>query len=222
MAEEVKRPKIELVQEEEDELAVPTEREESGGQADSNNPFANLDALRNPQDYEEFMAGEAVTAFPVRTLKEDMFLRINPDPQYTLMNQYTVLTRNGTYFVFPQFRAALGALPKRCNLHIAVDGHGEYFLLLIKQATPGSGQEDNVWYSTARTVAASAAKGWVKVTQKRGKENGGWGHVPVRHRMLEPDWPAKTFDVLLNTAFPERVITSLNHELIRQFKERGA
>ena len=34
------------------------------------NPFANLDALRNPQDYDEFLGGEAVTAFAVRTLKE--------------------------------------------------------------------------------------------------------------------------------------------------------
>src|SRR5262249_31835233 len=44
------------------------------------------------------------------------------------------------------FRDALGPLPRRCNLHIAVDGHGEYFLLLIKQPNPQ--QDDNVWYHT--------------------------------------------------------------------------
>jgi hypothetical protein len=187
---------------------------------DPNNPFANLDILRNPQSYEEFFGAEAATAFAVRTMKEDMFLRVSPDPNYTLLEQYTVQTRHGTYFVFPHFREALGALPKRCNLHVAADGHGEYFLLMVKQANPGSGQEDNVWYNTARSVAAAAAKGWVKVT-KYGRDRG-WGFVPVQHKMFTPAWPTKSLTELLNAAFPERVVASLSHELVQQFKERGA
>jgi hypothetical protein len=201
-------------------VAVASDQPASASEIDPANPFANLDALRNPQDYEEFMAGETVTAFAVRTLKEDLFLHVNPDPEYTLLGQYTVLTKNGTYFVYPQFREALGALPRRCNLHVAVDGHGEYFVLLVKQANPGSGQEDNVWYNTARTVAAAATKAWVKVT-KFGRDRG-WGYVPVQHKMFAPSWPAKPFAELLGAAFPDRVVTSLNHELIQQFKERGA
>jgi hypothetical protein len=109
----------------------------------SANPFANLDALRNPQDYEEFLGGEAVSAFAVRTLKEGMFLQVNPDPKYSLCGQYTVTTRNGTYFVYPQFREALGPLPRRCNLHVAVDGHGEYFLPPgeATEPRPGAGRQ---------------------------------------------------------------------------------
>ena len=104
----------------------------------SANPFANLDALRNPQDFEEFLGGEAVSAFAVRTLKEGMHLQVNPDSNYSLYGQYIVATKkDGTYFVYPQFREALGPLPRRCNLHVAVDGHGEYFLLLVKQPNPG-------------------------------------------------------------------------------------
>ena len=93
------------------------------------------------------MGGETVTAFAVRTLKEAMHVRVNPDPAYTLLGQYTVMTKQGAYFVYPQFRDALGPLPRRCNLHVAVDGHGEYFILLIKQPNPG--QDSNAWYQTA-------------------------------------------------------------------------
>jgi hypothetical protein len=213
MAEEV-RPKL---------VAVPTDPEaekQSIPQIDPNNPFANLDLLRNPQGYEEFFGAEPTASFAVRTLKEDLFLRVNPDPAYSLWEQYTVQTRHGTYFVFPHFRDALGALPRRCNLHVAVDGHGEYFLLLVKQANPGAGQEDNVWYNTARSVAAAATKDWVKIT-KYGRDRG-WGFVHVQHKMFAPTWPTKSLNELLNAAFPERVIASLNHELIQQFKERGA
>src|SRR5215831_10047867 len=101
----------------EEPATKPTDREEPATKDEQpKNPFANLDALRNPQDYEEFMSGEAVTKFAVRTLKEGMYLRVNPDPAYTLLTQYTVTTKNdGTYFVYPQFREALGPLPQRCN-----------------------------------------------------------------------------------------------------------
>ena len=46
-----------------------------------------LNALRNPQDYEEFLGGEVTTAFAVRTLREAMHLRVNLDPAYTLLEQ---------------------------------------------------------------------------------------------------------------------------------------
>jgi hypothetical protein len=195
--------------------------EQNGQAITPGNPFANLDALRNPQDYEEFLGGEAVSAFAVRTLKDSIHLRINPDTAYSLFNQYTVATRNGVYFCYPQFRDALGPLPRRCNLHVAADGHGEYFLLLVKQPNPGSGQDENVWYQTARTVAAAAMKTWVKVTKPPGNDRG-WGYIPVRHKMFDPSWPTKPFEELLFAAFPDRVITSLDHDLIQQFKERGA
>src|SRR5262249_793862 len=117
------------------------------------NPFANLDALRNPQDYEEFLGGETVSAWSVRTLKEAHHLRVNPDIAHSLLGVYTVETRtNGVFFCYPQFRDALGPLPRRCNLHVAVNGHGEYFLLRVKLPNPEA-DGDNVWYQTARMVA---------------------------------------------------------------------
>jgi hypothetical protein len=183
------------------------------------NPFANLDALRNPQDYEEFLGGETTSAFAVKTLREGMHLRVNPDPAYTLLGQYVVNTKQGAYFVYPQFRDALGPLPRRCNLHVAVDGHGEYFLLLIKQPNPG--QDDNVWYTTARAAAAAAMQGWIKITKPTGPDRG-WGYTRVLHKMFDLDWPTKPFEELLAAAFPDRVVTSLNHDLIVQFNQRGS
>ena len=144
---------------------------------------------------------------------------VNPDPEYTLLGQYTLTNKHGTYFVFKAFRDALGPLPRRCNLHVAVDGHGEYFLLLVKQPNPK--QDDNIWYQTARTVAAAATQGWVKVTKPIGDDRG-WGFIPVQHKMFEPTWPEKSFSDLLNAAFPDRVVNSLSHDLIQQFKDRGS
>jgi hypothetical protein len=73
--------------------------------------------LRNPQGYEEFFGAEPTTAFAVRTMKEDLFLRVNPDPEYSLWEQYTVQTRHGTYFVFPHFRDALRVLSRPNRRH---------------------------------------------------------------------------------------------------------
>jgi hypothetical protein len=183
------------------------------------NPFDDLDALRNAQDYDEFLSSEGSSAFNVRTLKESMHLRVNPNEAYTLNNQYVVATKQGAFFVPLQFRDALGPLPRRCNLHIAVDGHGEYFLLLIKQPNPG--KDDNKWYQTARMVAAAASSEWVKVTKPTGIE-GGWGFIPIRHKMFEPKWPERPFADLLKSAFPDRIVNRLSHDLIQKYKESGA
>ena len=89
----------------------------------------------------------------------------------------------------------------------------------MKQGNPGSGHEDNVWFTTARSAAAAGTKGWIKITKLIG---GGWGYVKVDHEMFEPVWPKKPFEDLLFAAFPEHVVTSLNHDLIQTYKERGA
>ena len=187
--------------------------------SDETNPFDDLEALRSATDYDEFLSAEGSSAFNIRTLKEDMHLRVNPDKNYTLNGHYVVATKQGTYFVSPQFKDALGTMPRRCNLHVAVDGHGEYFLLLIKQANPG--KDDNKWYETARMVAAAASLEWVKVTKPTGIE-GGWGFIPVRHKMFEPKWPARSFNDLLKSAFPDRIVNKLSHDLIQKYKEHGA
>jgi hypothetical protein len=57
------RPKLVAVS------AEPQADKEAVPQIDPNNPFANLDVLRNPQSYEEFFGAEATTAFAVRTMK---------------------------------------------------------------------------------------------------------------------------------------------------------
>jgi hypothetical protein len=68
------------------------------------NPFDDLDALRNAQDYDEFLSSEGSSGFNVRTLKESMHLRVNADEAYTLYGQYVVTTKQGAFFVPLQFR----------------------------------------------------------------------------------------------------------------------
>jgi len=187
---------------------------------DPANPFANLDALRNPQDYAEFASGEAVSRYRVRRLKEAMHVRVHHDPAYMLLGQYIVEPGGSgkeTFYVFPQFREALGPLVRKVDLHVAVDGHAEYFLLMIRRANDGA--DPNLWYDTARTVASAAAKGWIKVTKPIG---GGWGYIEVKHKMFDPTWPTKTFEEILRSAFEGRIVDSLNHELIKNFDQRGA
>ena len=205
------KPKLGLVGEE--------PQESKPDSSDETNPFDDLDALRNAQDYDEFLSSEGSSAFNIRTLKDSIHLRVNPDKNYSLLGHYIVNTKQGAYFVDPKFRDALGPMPRRCNLHLAVDGHGEYFLLLIKQANPG--QDDNKWYETARMVAAAASLEWVKVTKPTGFE-GGWGFIPVRHKMFVPKWPDRSFSDILKSAFPDRIVNKLSHDLIQKYKDSGA
>jgi hypothetical protein len=40
--------------------------------------------------------------------------------------------------------------------------------------------------------------------------------------MFKPDWPTKPMEELLYNAFPDMVVNSLSHDVILQFKARGA
>jgi hypothetical protein len=188
------------------------------------NPFENLEALRVPQDYEGYLGDEPTSQFAVRTLREAMHLRVCPDPEQSITGVYIVdRGKQGKFFVHPQFRGALGPLPRCCNLHLAVDGYGSYFLLQVKQRNPD--QDENVWYETARMVAAAAMLQWVKVTKAAKDEKGerGWAFYKIKHPMFDPDWSRqKPLKDLLNSAFPDRVVDRLSHDLIREFAERGA
>jgi hypothetical protein len=180
-------------------------------------PFADLDALRVPQDYAEFMTGETTAPLPVRTLKKDKHIRINPNTDYHLRSVYLVEWNKTTYLVMPQFAEALGDLPRLCNLYVAVDGHGEYFFLQIKRANPQ--QEENEWYESAAIVAAAATKEWVKVEKPAGNK---WGCAPTPFNQFEPVWPTKTLNELLAMSFPDRVINRFDHDVIKDFEARGA
>jgi hypothetical protein len=187
---------------------------------ESTNPFENLDALRCPQDYSAYLGAEPITQYQVRTLREAMHLRVNPDTAYHFESVYVVdRGRSGKFFVYPQFKDALGPLPRRCNLYLAIDGHGTQFLLQVKQANPD--QDENIWYESARTVAAAAMRQWVKVSKPAGEDKG-WGYIPIQHKMFEPAWTKKPMKDVLASAFADRVVDSIGHDLIREFEERGA
>ena len=127
-----------------------------------------------------------------------MHLRVNPDPVYTLWSQYTVNTKQGAYFVHPKFREALGPLPRRCNLHVAVDGHGEYFLLLIKQPNPGktttSGTRLHEQQRRRQCKAGSRSP-------NPGTDRG-WGYIFVQHKMFDPIWPTEAVCGAAGRGFP--------------------
>ncbi len=71
-----------------------------------------------------------------------------------------------------------------------------------------------------RMVAAAAALQWLKVTKPTGIE-GGWGFIPIRHKMFEPKWPSRSFSDLLKSAFPDHIVNKLSHDLVQKYKESG-
>ena len=76
------------------------------------------------------------------------------------------------------------------------------------------------WYRTARVVAAAATEGWI-----RGHKTG-WrcrlGLHPLPRPVFDEKWPDKSLSDLLNAAFPDRVVNTLSHDLIKDYEERGA
>jgi hypothetical protein len=188
---------------------------------DPNDPFGNLEALRNPQDYAEFLAAEETSTFDLRKLQEGLHLRVNPDPEYMLLKQFLVERAGATYFVWPGLEKLLGPLPLCWNLHVAVDGHGSCFMLRIRQPNPT--QDEMPWLQTARMVSVHAMQGWVRVTKPLGKngkpDRWGWVEIP---EVFAPKWPTRSMTELLNKTFPDLVINKPDHDVIKNFEQFGS
>ena len=98
---EEKKPKLGIVGDEPET--------EPANEAGAYTPFDDLDALRNAQDYDEFLSSEGSSAFNIRTLKDSIHLRVNPDRNYSLLGHYVVNTKQGAYFVDPEIPGRVGA-----------------------------------------------------------------------------------------------------------------
>lgn len=97
------------------------------------------------------------------------------------------------------------------NLVLCANHKGQNFVWYFK-STPGT------WSKSAASVVRAAATSWVRI---QADMNGGqylMEHGPVALQEVEPQWPAKTFDEILNIAFEGAVINSDDNPVIRSLR----
>lgn len=167
-----------------------------------------LDTLVDPMLVTEAL----LTHIPVQRPNRQQFIRTHPDPEY----QYdaAALTYDGeTYLVATSMLSALEGEYRAVRLQLAIprDGGAPFLWPLNLPLEEG---RQNPWNVSAMKAAHEAQSAWVRVMSD--KTLGMYITRKAEGIKDEPQWPEQSMNELLGIAFEEKVITQVEHPVVRK------
>jgi hypothetical protein len=198
------------------ESGTPDEVPTTTTAAPAPDPF-DLESLCLAQNFAETVGVKRLLkTVPVKKPGRQDFIRTHPDTKYR-GNFATIEWKEDreTYLVGGGGLAAeLAGEAINVTLHTAINRQGITFLWPVR--LPGIDGKDLDWYRSAREAAAEAAKSWIRVTADTNL--GAYQIFAAEAITTKPDWPDVSFQELIRIAFRDRLITSLDHPVIKRLR----
>lgn len=177
------------------------------------NADLDLTKLTLTQNYSQ-LAGvkKVITTVPTRKPNKQLWLRVRSGTEWQVQVLTLTMQDNGdVYFVHPDLYGELAddVRPMMLYLYITRDGT----LCLWPVSLPSEDGRLNPWAQSAHTAAKAAQLGWVKVVSSQSL-----GAYEIRvptAKMDDPTWPELSMREILNLAFRDKLITSLDHPIVR-------
>jgi hypothetical protein len=175
-------------------------------------------SLRLSQDFaSSFGVKKALLTVPVRKPDRAWFVRVHPCDDYTLQTAVVELKEDReTYLVAPDLWPCLAGestfSPRA--LFTAMNRQGVLFLWPVR--LPGADGKVDSWSQSALEAANMARKTWVRVAANMAL--GAYDVYQATGDLEQPDWPETPFRELLKIAFKDRMITALDHPVLRRLR----
>jgi hypothetical protein len=178
----------------------------------------DLEACRLNQDFGSGLGvRKAPTRIAVRKPNKTEFFRVSKDPEHRFSCWVLHLQEEGeTYLVTSAASATLPNLLRPAELRLAVDRHGNAFI--IPAHIPDPDGRTNPWHQSLNLAVEEAEDNWVRVTANM--KNGSYDLYIAEGNLAPPKWPEQGFTELLSIAFRNRVIDSVNHPVVEQLLGR--
>ena len=176
----------------------------------------NPENLRLDQDFAETIGvKKLVTTIPVKKPSPQDFIRVNPAPAYRLSVGIIELKEDReVYLVMPSVAAVVSEEMYRATLFTAINRQGVAFLWPVRLPSPDGRQSE--WQRSAAEAAELAMKGWVRV--RANMALGAYDIFQASTLIPEPEWPELSFSEMLSIAFKERVVSSLDHPVLKRLR----
>lgn len=201
-------------------MSSSAERAVPAGPSEPTDPF-DLDALRS-KPLDEIVVERVLLTVPVRKPGRNEFFRVHSSPDY-VVDSLVLETEDGldrtVYWIAPSLWGELcatgDAVSVRLFTCISKRG-GTVFLWPAKlPREEGAGRR---WHVSGLEISEIAKRQWVKM--KGDRDLGAYVPYVAGGNLGGPTWPDKTYDELVKIAFKDRVIDSLDHDVLRRL--RGA
>jgi hypothetical protein len=166
---------------------------------------------------EDLGVEKPILVIPVDKPSRQSFFRVHPDPAYRADVRIIKLEADReTYLVTNDIWPLIPGETKYVRLVPYITREGAIGLWPLALHDELLGKRDTNWGITARKAAEYAETKWVRM---QANMQLGRYDVVTSDKIPEPIWPKITFTEILNKAFgTDRLITSLDHPVIRQLK----
>ncbi len=166
---------------------------------------------------EEALSDGAQTTIPVRKPGRRNFIRVHPDEEYRLYDVPVIEDEKKEVHILSaelEVPEDLERFVSRQNLLTCITHKGTLFLWPYKNST-------NDWSKSASRIARRAVVEWVRLIPDMEANGYRVETAPAELRAVQPTWPKMTFEEILNTAFEDKCIDSLDHPVIRSLRGLG-
>ena len=193
------------------------ENNRAGKEAPSSapDPF-DLSNLRLSQSFTE-TAGvkKLLTTVPVRKPSPQEFVRVHPDPQMRGNFPLVELKDEREEYVIagPLVAELVGEFVSK-TLYTAISRQGVVSLWPVRLPDPDGREME--WHRSAREAAEMAMSRWVRIKSNRAL--GAYEIFEAQGCIAEPVWPDLNFQEIIRIAFRDRLITSLDHPVIKRLR----
>jgi hypothetical protein len=176
----------------------------------------DLDNLRLSQNFTEMVGvKKKVITVPARKPDRQWFIRVHPEDSYRLETAMLEIKEDREFYLVD--RALWSELPGEIipiALFTAVNRQGVLFFWPVR--LPDSHGRQLEWHRSALLAAEEAMKTWVRVAANMSL--GAYEVFQATGELPEPEWPELTFQQLLEIAFKDRFIRSMDHIAIRKLR----
>ncbi|MFL5342053.1 MAG: hypothetical protein ACJ8F7_18060, partial [Gemmataceae bacterium] len=182
-------------------------------------PF-DLTKWRLSQDFGASLGVKKVLlSVPIRKPDKSWFVRVHPSEEFRQQTAVIELKEergSETFLVAPALWPALSGestfTPKA--LFLGINRQGNLFVWPAR--LPGADGKLDEWSRTALEAADMAMKRWVRV--QANMPLGAYDVCEAHGELPEPEWPDLSFGQILKIAFKDRIITTLDHAVLRKLR----
>lgn len=178
----------------------------------------DLDRLRFSQNFADLVGvKKQLLVVPVRKPDRQWFIRVRPEPEWSFQTAtLTVKEERGseTYIVD---RALWESLPGELVPTLLVVGITRQNALFVwPLRLPGADGRSDAWARSALSAADLAKRHWVRVAANMA--TGLYDVFSASADLPEPEWPDVTFQRVIELAFQDRFIRSVDHPVVRKLR----
>jgi hypothetical protein len=178
-------------------------------------PFDIASLRLNPSFLETAGVRKLLTTVPARRPGQQDFVRCHPGLNYR--ENFAVIDlkeEREDFLVVPALVPELAGEVIYKTIYTAINRQGVVFLWGVRLPTPDDRKSD--WHRSAREAAELAMVRWVRV--KPNMSLGAYEITTSDTVIAEPEWPELSFQELLRIAYRDRIVTSIDHAVIKRLR----